>query len=88
MIKICDFEILNKIINAFIFVVAQQDNNKKSSLLLIFMGNVIEKDRFLPDEEESEETISVYDVWSNFTSDKCSSFRNKPKVFIFQVIAT
>ncbi|KAF5287191.1 hypothetical protein FQA39_LY16010 [Lamprigera yunnana] len=66
--------------------VSTGDNEDKSCLIIFFLGMVEKGDKFLMDEED-EEFVTLKDIWTKFTSDSCISFRNKPKIFIFQVRA-
>lgn len=68
---------------SFIFSVAQRDTTKNTCLLVIFIGRYWKDGVFLADEDDS--ILSCKDIWSNFTGNKCPFFKNKAKVFIFQV---
>ncbi|KAF2881841.1 hypothetical protein ILUMI_24342 [Ignelater luminosus] len=67
--------------------IAEKNHTDETCLIVVFLGNVFQEDRILPDDEKApniNNTISIKDVWTPFTSDNCPSLKYKPKVFIFQ----
>ncbi|KAF2881840.1 hypothetical protein ILUMI_24341 [Ignelater luminosus] len=67
--------------------IAEKNHTDETCLIVVFLGNVFQENRILPDDEKApniNNTISIKDVWTPFTSDNCPSLKYKPKVFIFQ----
>ncbi|KAL3285180.1 hypothetical protein HHI36_019299 [Cryptolaemus montrouzieri] len=60
-----------------------EDENERSMLLMLFWGYSRKDGEFLL---EDDSTLTFQQIWSRFMSSDCKSFRDKPKVFIFNVI--
>lgn len=55
---------------------------------MIFFLDVYKEEDKLILHDEWNDYLTIRDIWINFTGYKCPNLRNKPKIFIFQVIVT
>ncbi|KAK4873489.1 hypothetical protein RN001_015518 [Aquatica leii] len=59
---------------------AQRDFSNRNSLILVVLTHGGENNRI----HTQDGTIFTHEIWDPFTNTKCSSFKDKPKLFIFQ----
>ncbi|XP_056644597.1 uncharacterized protein LOC130450291 [Diorhabda sublineata] len=66
--------------------IAKSCNNDVAGLILFFSGNVTKYSYFESDIPENR--IAIHNIWLGFNSSSCLQLKNKPKIFIFDLIVT